>query len=1080
MQKRTKNKRGNTQHLARAKQTAITFVITTRRVLYLTMQNLLIIFSAIVIVIISNIHSSSGSISRGSDSNSLDCQLEKHSCLIDVLRQQTQAGQRHLPADLDITLYCPPSTAIWYYEDRAVRRGSYWLLERAQAERSGRYACQYEQVKWANLTLRIGNSNRQSDTDLASFKAIELSVSKQAPDALGVQLKCSIVDGNESLGGSIRWYHNGNRMQFEKQSLHVLQLQPNDAGDWRCSINDTDSNTIRLEAPQLTPGYPQNISLPQGEHSRFDCRLEPAELKSKITWLRPHHRGNIEALLQRLQLGDIREVDIMLGNAKDLLELGSVEPADGGWYICLASNSFGRSLGAAYLDVLPPAAITTTERSTTVATTKSTTTTTTTTTAATITDDDRDDIESGSVQFAPVFKKELNYLQHGVSGKTIILACPSKANPAANITWTFNKDQTGYRPLDRQFGTFKYRRWSLIIEDSIQTDTALYMCKVCNTLGCIHFEYNVRVTDIIRASPIIRVPDNKTALINTQVKLKCDVVSNLAAKTSWYRVRSKNRTDGNNNQTLSLPLPEQELTVIDMAANSTEEHPMLVLSNVTHADEGWYTCMSSNNLGTSNASLYLHVVDHLPFLHVSELLRSHPVGFTVAVVMIVSTLLLGSAFIMYILRRLRREKLLKHRIETVHQWTKKVIIYKPASLEGSSCGGDLQIPVIKIEKQRTTFSNTTTGSSSDPAQAFNEYEFPLDSNWEIPRQQLALGSILGEGAFGRVVMAEADGLPRSPPSAANGMGTIVAVKMVKEEHTDADMASLVREMEVMKMIGKHINIINLLGCCSQNGPLWVIVEYAPHGNLKDFLKQNRPGTLQRRSDSDGYLDDRAMVRLPQLGEKELIMFAFQIARGMEYLASRRCIHRDLAARNVLVSDNYVMKIADFGLARDIQDTDYYRKNTNGRLPIKWMAPESLQEKFYDSQTDVWSYGVLLWEIMTYGEQPYPNIMSAEELYSYLITGQRMEKPAMCTLNIYLVMRQCWNFESSVRPTFAELVESFDGILQQYSSNPNDAYLDLSMPMLETPPSSDDEGEGSETETFRETSPLRYQYTYKFN
>jgi len=175
-----------------------------------------------------------------------------------------------------------------------------------------------------------------------------------------------------------------------------------------------------------------------------------------------------------------------------------------------------------------------------------------------------------------------------------------------------------------------------------------------------------------------------------------------------------------------------------------------------------------------------------------------------------------------------------------------------------------------------------------------------------------------------------------------------------------------------------------------------------------------------------------------------------------------------------------MKIADFGLARDIQDTEYYRKNTNGRLPIKWMAPESLQEKFYDSQSDVWSYGVLLWEIMTYGEQPYPNIMSAEELYSYLITGQRMEKPSMCTLNIYLVMRQCWNFESSARPTFTELVESFDGILQQYSSNPKDAYLDLSMPMLETPPSSGDEEDGSETETFRETLPLRYQYTYKFN
>lgn len=179
----------------------------------------------------------------------------------------------------------------------------------------------------------------------------------------------------------------------------------------------------------------------------------------------------------------------------------------------------------------------------------------------------------------------------------------------------------------------------------------------------------------------------------------------------------------------------------------------------------------------------------------------------------------------------------------------------------------------------------------------------------------------------------------------------------------------------------------------------------------------------------------------------------------------------------MVSDDYVMKIADFGLARDIQDTDYYRKNTNGRLPIKWMAPESLQEKFYDSQSDVWSYGVLLWEILTYGEQPYPNIMSAEELYSYLITGQRMEKPPRCSLNIYMLMRQCWHFDSNARPTFSEIVENLDKILQLSSTMPHEEYLDLSMPMLETPPSSSDEE--SESETFLESPSARYQYTYKF-
>lgn len=295
-------------------------------------------------------------------------------------------------------------------------------------------------------------------------------------------------------------------------------------------------------------------------------------------------------------------------------------------------------------------------------------------------------------------------------------------------------------------------------------------------------------------------------------------------------------------------------------------------------------------------------------------------------------LFLGATLVMYWgYTKLKHEKMQKHRaMETVHQWTKKVIIVNPSKDEVDGENVASQIPIVRIEKQRTTMVQ-----SSGDAAVFNEYEFPLDSDWEFPRCQLRLGTTLGEGAFGRVVMAEAFGMLKCPQK------TIVAVKMVKEGHTDSDMTSLVREMEVMKMIGKHINIINLLGCCSQDGPLYVIVEYAPHGNLKDFLKKNR-AMAEYNSLNTQHL----------LSQKELTSFAFQVARGMEYLASRRCIHRDLAARNVLVCDDYIVKIADFGLARDLQESDYYRKNTNGRLPIKWMAPESLRDKFYDSQSDV--------------------------------------------------------------------------------------------------------------------------------
>lgn len=275
-------------------------------------------------------------------------------------------------------------------------------------------------------------------------------------------------------------------------------------------------------------------------------------------------------------------------------------------------------------------------------------------------------------------------------------------------------------------------------------------------------------------------------------------------------------------------------------------------------------------------------------------------------------LFLLAIFIMLIgFKKLKREKLEKHRaMETVHQWTKKVIIVKPSLDEVDGSDG-LQIPIVRIEKQRTTVHQSQY--SNDPS-ALNEYEFPLDSNWEFPRNHLKFGPTLGEGAFGRVVMAEAYGLEKPQQS------QIVAVKMVKEGHTDADITGLVREMEVMKMIGKHINIINLLGCCSQDGPLYVIVEYAPYGNLKDFLKKNL-----------AMADYNSLNTQHVLTQKQLTSFAYQVARGMEYLASRRV--RTLSFE--LFSPRFVNLFSNFSIFIVIWRHGMYSfaMITSSKLPI---------------------------------------------------------------------------------------------------------------------------------------------------
>ncbi|XP_049276748.1 fibroblast growth factor receptor homolog 1-like isoform X1 [Anopheles funestus] len=633
------------------------------------------------------------------------------------------------------------------------------------------------------------------------------------------------------------------------------------------------------------------------------------------------------------------------------------------------------------------------------------------------------------------------------SGNMVRLRCPADGYPKPNITWT--KDR---REIERTMGQVKKVNWAIVLEDLVPQDSGFYTCIVCNRVGCIDFTTKLEVKDRFPARPLFTErPKNVTTLVNTTAIFRCPTLSELEPHIEWVKLRIV--------ELENVSIPE------NLKLQRDPDNPeVLTLENVTHADEGWYTCIAANSLGASYESAYLQVLDELP---PEDNPTAHPVRTH-------STLIMGMTFflcvcflvlagvVIIVCKKLKREKMKHRAMEHVNQWTKKVIVLKQPIVESSIPGMSeaLQMPIVRIEKQRSTLVQS---GNCDPTM-ISEYEFPIDLNWEFPRNKLHLGKSLGEGMFGKVVMAEAHGLVKGHPS------TVVAVKMLKEGHTDADVKDLVCEMEVMKMIGKHVNIINLLGCCCKDGPLYVIVEYAPHGNLKNFLRSHRFG-----SNYEATNEKEKKI----LTQKELISFAYQIARGMEHLASRRCIHRDLAARNILVSDNYVMKIADFGLARDIHDQEYYRKTTTGKLPIRWMAPESLEEKFYDSQSDVWSFGVLLWEIMTLGGNPYPSIPTWDNLLEHLKKGKRMEKPPLCSIEIYLFMRECWHYRPEERPTFSEIVQHLDRLV---SITSNEEYLDLGLPQLETPPSSDDSNDEEDEEDCDDQTGTEHErvHMYRFN
>ncbi|XP_038064951.1 tyrosine kinase receptor Cad96Ca-like [Patiria miniata] len=272
----------------------------------------------------------------------------------------------------------------------------------------------------------------------------------------------------------------------------------------------------------------------------------------------------------------------------------------------------------------------------------------------------------------------------------------------------------------------------------------------------------------------------------------------------------------------------------------------------------------------------------------------------------------------------------------------------------------------------------------------------------FPRDQLKIIKELGHGAFGQVLLAEASGMTQGSKV------TLVAVKTLKEEANKSDKADMIRELDLMKKLPDHCNVVRLLGFCVEIDPPYIIVEYLSRGNLKDLLKDSRSkggrvyGNLHGISKS--------------LTSKDLMKFAKDAADGMAFISSQQCIHRDLAARNVLVAEDMTCKVSDFGLARDVMNIRVYERGSEGALPMRWMALESILDDVYTTESDVWSYGVLLWEIVTLGARPYP-AMTANVMIGKLQSGYRMPKPQHCQQELYAMMLRCWDEDPDNRPTF---------------------------------------------------------------
>ncbi|XP_045165193.2 fibroblast growth factor receptor 2-like [Mercenaria mercenaria] len=293
--------------------------------------------------------------------------------------------------------------------------------------------------------------------------------------------------------------------------------------------------------------------------------------------------------------------------------------------------------------------------------------------------------------------------------------------------------------------------------------------------------------------------------------------------------------------------------------------------------------------------------------------------------------------------------------------------------------------------------------------------------------KVRLVKLLGRGAFGEVYEGFEGGF--------NNTGRKVAIKRIKDNASAEEVESLVKECKSLKTVGSHQNIIEVYGSCVINGSRAIVMELAEDGDLRKYLREHYEAnrTVIQNLDSS----EEKSYLLSQCSR--LYIFMWQIAKGMEYLNSLKILHRDLAARNILLSKGPIAKISDFGLSRDIYESDYYFQELGGRLPYKWMSPESLINGKYTTKSDVWSYGILLWEMVTLGSSPYPGILP-DMLISMHNSGYIMPQPSLCPSDIYSIMVECWKYTPDERPIFKKLVLDLDDVIQTETKQP---YITLS-------------------------------------
>ncbi|XP_070548391.1 fibroblast growth factor receptor homolog 1-like [Ptychodera flava] len=491
--------------------------------------------------------------------------------------------------------------------------------------------------------------------------------------------------------------------------------------------------------------------------------------------------------------------------------------------------------------------------------------------------------------------------------------------------------------------------------------------------------------------------------IGANASLVCVMSANPTPTFGWQK-------DGNNITTNSEETTE-----------GTETTSTLTLTYVTNEDYGEYISTATNDVSEDQCKIKLvgrgGVSAGAIFGTVSALL----IGVGIA---------LALGYYMYTRRKKlpkeEREMPLGSELEHIGKdYDEDGAHYQ--NVDFSKARTSLENDYTSSESQYTTLTIGRTGTGTDDI-----YMKLGERSDDFPREHIEMSRIVGTGSFGQVNKATATEI------AGKSGKTVVAVKYVKDSASDDDKRRLTVELKIMKSIGRHKNIVGLVGCCTEAEPIYVIMEFMGQGNLLKYLRD------YRREKTSDYANAARLKWV--IKSKDLVSFGRQIATGMQYLASKSFVHGELAAKTVLLSDDKrSCKLSNIGLRGD-EDIEAIRvKERQTHQPVRWFAPETLTSGEYSTMSDVWSFGVVLWEITTLGNTPYPTAKNVMKVNEFISKGFRMKRPTYCDAELYSIMTRCWSENKTERPSFSKLAIELGSMAKS-----SEVFIDVKKACADTP------------------------------